>query len=282
MMKNVTWLEDAHTKEKVSLYGRDDLMKLGANVNTIEVVSMVNQLRRARPEDLDAGDVIDLNILEEKLKSNLKDTEVLVEDKQKGFEVVGSLKEAWDVGDEIKMEVDKKYPGNLKIDIRKAKSMTSGPKIQPLRVSKDQVIERNTHGYIPCKGQVQFGKDYLINPCSTTVLEAGELLVTPSLGTMKNPQSMVFVSAINITSQDIKLKRGEIVGYLELFNEEEDEVVSATEEMINSKEMGDEDEEVGAVEAGERRKDMYHKTHFKLEVMILCQGVSKILTANRI
>ena len=25
-----------------------------------------------------------------------------------------------------------------------------------------------------------------------------------------------------------------------------------------------------------------HMTHFKLEVMILCQGVSKILTANRI
>ena len=259
MMKNVTWLEDAHTKEKVSLYGRDDLMQMGANVNTIEVVNMVNQLRKARPEDLDAGDVIDLNTLERKLKSNLKDTEVLVEDKQKGFEVVGSMKEAWDVGDEIKVEENKKYPGNLKMDIRKAKSMTSGPRIQPLRVNKDQVVEKDTHGYIPCKAQVQFGKDYLINPCSNTVLEAGGLLVTPSLGTMKNPQSMVFISAINVTSQDIKLRRGEIVGYLELFDEERDEVVGATEEMFNAEGKGDKDEEVGAVEAGERRKDMYHK-----------------------
>ena len=259
MMKNVTWLEDVHTKEKVSLYGRDDLMQMGANVNTIEVVNMVNQLRKARPEDLDAGDVIDLNTLERKLKSNLKDTEVLVEDKQKGFEVVGSMKEAWDVGDEIKVEENKKYPGNLKMDIRKAKSMTSGQKIQPLRVNKDQVVEKDTHGYIPCKAQVQFGKDYLINPCSNTVLEAGGLLVTPSLGTMKNPQSMVFVSAINVTSQDIKLRRGEIVGYLELFDEERDEVVGATEEMFNAEGKGDKDEEVGAVDAGERRKDMYHK-----------------------
>ena len=173
--------------------------------------------------------------------------------------MVGSLKEAWDVGDEIKVEENKKYPGNLKMDIRKAKSMTSGPRIQPLRVNKDQVVEKDTHGYIPCKAQVQFGKDYLINPCSNTVLEAGGLLVTPSLGTMKNPQSMVFISAINVTSQDIKLRRGEIVGYLELFDEERDEVVSATEEMINVEGKGDKDEEVGAVEAGERRKDMYHK-----------------------
>ena len=258
MMKKHTLLEDVHTKEKVSLFGREDLMEFGANVNSVEIIAMVNQLKRARPDSLEAGDLIDLTILEEKIKSNLNNTEVLVEKKKSGYEQVGSLKEAWDVAEADEESVEREYPGNLKADIRKARAMKSGHRVQPLRVMKDTPVDRNTHSYIPCKAQVQFGKDYIINPCPSTVLEAGGLLVTPSLGTMKNPQSLAYVSIINVTDEAIKLKRGDTIGYLEILDEEEDEVICATEEMREQQEE-DWKKANGHAESESQGKEMYRK-----------------------
>ena len=234
-MKRVdTELEDMETKERIKLFDREELMSRVSN-NSREVVDLVNHLKSEDPNHLEAGDLMDLGQLEKSIRRNLRNHEVLLEREGGRYEVVNSLGEAWDVEDEIFGE-GKPYPGNLEADIRKAKTLRFIDGAQALRPTKETVVERHTHCYVPCHAQVPLGRDFLITPSPATCLEAGGTLVTPTLGRMKNHQGLVHVSILNLTDEDIKVNKNEVVAYLDNFNEEEDEVISMTRVVEEEKE----------------------------------------------
>ena len=227
MRRENTLLEDLNNHERIELYSRNDLMRKVRQVYSIEVISYVGRLKSVPHDKVHAADLVDLNILETRLKGEVERGKVLVEH-QNDFELVNNLREAWSFKGGKEAKLRQSYPGNLTSDIRKAKAMVSLAGPQYLRPQAHVLIPANTAQYVPCKGKVKFNDCYLVQPVTETSVVNSQLLVPPTLGSMRNPQSIIYVPVVNLTNQDIHLEKSQVIGNLEAVSPEDLEITNHT------------------------------------------------------
>ena len=75
MRQETTQLEDLNSHERIELYSRDELMKCFRQIYSVEVMSYVGRLKNAAQDKLHAADLIDLNVLEARLKGEVSSGE---------------------------------------------------------------------------------------------------------------------------------------------------------------------------------------------------------------
>ena len=75
MRRETTQLEDLNSHERIELYSRDELMKCFRQIYSVEVMSYVGRLKNAAQDKLHAADLIDLNVLEARLKGEVSSGE---------------------------------------------------------------------------------------------------------------------------------------------------------------------------------------------------------------
>ena len=223
LLKNMTVLEDARTKDKTRLFDRENLY--GQSVHQLEneqVVKIVNRLRGQPAADLAERDLIDLSKVESAVKLKLREGEVLSEEGG-NMRFYESIDEAWEQDNRLIEATEREgtYPGNWRKDLLAARQMRAGMRVQSLRPVSSTVIEPNSHLYIPCKVKTNFGQNYFVHPCADTILEAGGALVTPSINQMRDPRGLAHVSVLNLTDHKYHLGKNDVIGYLELIDENE-------------------------------------------------------------
>ena len=226
LLQKLTLLEDFQTKEKTRLFDRDNLYWQSVNqLEGSQVARIVNRLRSQPAASLSERDLLDLGKVERAARLKLKEGEIVAEE-EGNMKFYESINEAWDQDNELFEDKEggmkeRKYPGNFQKDLLAARQMREGMKVQTLRPLASIKIEPNSHLYVPCKAKTKFGQKYFVHPCADTILEAGGALVTPSLNQMKDPRGFAYVSMLNLTDHTYQLGKNDVIGYLELINDED-------------------------------------------------------------
>ena len=228
LLRNQTILQDFATKESVRLFDRESIFdKAIFQLEATQIAKITNKMRGKNDRETSCRDLRDLTKIENAIKQKLIKKQVLAEEKG-SLKVYDTISEAWErdtrqeEAGEGEEEKDFKYNGNMRRDILAAKQLKMGDKIQMLRPWKNTKIEPNTHVYVPCKIKLPYGGSFLIYPGPETIVQAGGILVTPSINQLRDPQGLAYVSVMNLTNHPYHLKRKDTIGFMEAMMEEEE------------------------------------------------------------
>ena len=234
LLKNQTLLEDFSTKESIRLFDREQIYGQAIFQLDVEnIAKMTNRLRGMSDKVATVRDLRDLSKLEKAVKQKLKNSEVVSEE-EGSLRYYENINQAWERDTALVKETPDtegtiEYPGNLRKDTLAAKQLKLGDNIQTLRPYKNISIEPNTHVYVPCKVKIPYGGNFFIYPGPETIIQAGELLVTPSLNQMRDPKGLAYVSMLNLTDQNHYLKRNDTIGFLEAILGDDEYVIETHE-----------------------------------------------------
>ena len=255
LLRDQTLIQDFSTKESVRLFDREKLYEQAIfQLEMEQITKMTNRMRGMDEKMSSVRELRDLSKLERAIKLKLGKSEVLAEEGG-SLRFYETINQAWErdtcqLEEGLKEEVFE-YPGNLRKDTLAAKQMKIGDPIQTLRPWKNIAIDPNTHAYIPCKVKVPFGGSFFVYPGPETIVQAGGLLVTPSLNQMRDPKGLAYVSVINLTDQKYCLKRSDTIGFLEAIMEDDEYVIEKAESKVV--------EEGGGGGQEEEKNDMHVK-----------------------
>ena len=242
LLKRGTFLEDVHTRQKTKLFDREHLYDQSVYQLELEQISnLINRLRGQSDSEASQRDLEDLSKLEKAGRKGILGGQVMAEENGK-VTFYESINRVWEKDTE---QIESggadenifKYPGNLRKDTLLASQMYNGDRVQTLRPNATIEVRPNTHAYIPCKAKVAFGGNYYVHPSADTIVQAGGILVTPSLNEMRDPKGNAYVSILNLTNESYLLKKTDTIGFLELVEKGDEWLWEPGKEGVMDKEV---------------------------------------------